>query len=250
MRTVVTFALFCLLARGEGKPPAKPAPKVTAEQRAAQAMLRSLNLRDRVGQLVMGAYYGDAPSARSKELIKFRHWVKDLHIGGFIMVNRVQYGLVRTAEPHAMALFFNQMQKLSKTPLLIGADFERGSSMRVSDTIRFPFNMAFAAARDVEASRHQGLATAREARALGCAVGLRAGRRRQQQSAESGHQHSLLRRESGGSRAARRRLHRRRALRSQEPGAGFRQTFSGSRRHQHRQPSGSGAPRRQPRPHE
>ncbi len=37
-----------------------------------------------------------------------------------------------------MALFFNQMQKLSKTPLLIGADFERGSSMRVSDTVRYP----------------------------------------------------------------------------------------------------------------
>src|SRR4029077_5236171 len=55
----------------------------------------------------------------------------------------------------------------SKTPLLIGSDFERGSSMRVSDTVRFPFNMAFAAARDVEASRHEGLATAREARALG-----------------------------------------------------------------------------------
>ena len=167
MRTVVTFALFCLLARGEGKLAAKPAPKVTAEQRSAQSMLRSLSLRDRVGQLVMGAYYGDAPGARSKELNQFRHWVKDLHIGGFIMVNRVQNGLARTAEPHTMALFFNQMQKLSKTPLLIGADFERGSSMRVSDTVRYPFNMAYAAARDVDASRAEGLATAREARALG-----------------------------------------------------------------------------------
>jgi len=130
-------------------------------------MLKALSLRDRVGQLVMGAYYGDAPSARSKELTKFRHWVKDLHIGGFIMVNRVQNGLARTAEPHTMALFFNQMQKMSKTPLLIGADFERGSSMRVSDTVRYPFNMAYAAARDVDAARAEGLATAREARALG-----------------------------------------------------------------------------------
>src|SRR5579863_3803390 len=167
MRTIVTFALFGLLAQAAPKPVAKPAPKLTAEQRAAQSILRSLSLRDRIAQLVIGAYYGDAPSSRSKEFIQFRHWVKDLHIGGFIMVNRVQYGLVRNAEPHTMALFLNQMQKLSKTPLLIGGDFERGSSMRVSDTIRFPFNMAFGAARDVEASRHQGLATAREARALG-----------------------------------------------------------------------------------
>jgi len=167
MRTVVTFVLFGLLAQGAPKTAAKPAPKLTAEQRAAQAMLRSLNLHDRVAQLVIGVCYGDVPGSDTREFIKFRHWVKDLHIGGLIMNNRVQYGLVHNAEPHAMALFFNQMQKLSKTPLLIAGDFERGSSMRVSDTIRFPFNMAFGAARDVEASRHQGVATAREARALG-----------------------------------------------------------------------------------
>jgi len=167
MRTIVTIALFGLLAQAAPKPAAKPAPKLTAEQRAAQSMLRSLNLHDRIAQMVIGVCYGDVPGVGTKDYIKFRHWVKDLHIGGFIMNNRVQYGLVRNAEPHAMALFFNQMQKASKTPLLIGGDFERGSSMRVSDTIRFPFNMAYGAARDVEASRHQGLATAREARALG-----------------------------------------------------------------------------------
>jgi beta-N-acetylhexosaminidase len=167
MRTAVTFAWVLLLAQGEARPAAKPAPKPTAEQRTAQTILRSLSLHDRIAQLVIGAYYGDAPSPRSREFATFRHWVKDLHIGGLIMVNRVQHGLVRTADPHTLALFLNQIQKLSKTPLLIGADFERGSSMRVSDTIRYPFNMAFAAARDVDGSRNQGLATAREARALG-----------------------------------------------------------------------------------
>lgn len=167
MRTIVTFAVFGLLAQGAPKSVAKPARKLTAEQRATQSMLRSLNLHDRIAQMIIGVCYGDVPGAHSKDYTKFRHWVKDLHIGGLIMNNRVQYGLVRNAEPHAMALFFNQMQKLSKTPLLIGGDFERGASMRVSDTIRYPFNMAYAAARDVEASRHQGLATAREARALG-----------------------------------------------------------------------------------
>ena len=64
MRTIVTFALFGLLAQGAPKPAAKPAPKLTAEQRAAQAMLRSLNLRDRIAQLVIGVCYGDVPGAR------------------------------------------------------------------------------------------------------------------------------------------------------------------------------------------
>ena len=40
-------------------------------------------------------------------------------------------------------------------------------ALRVSDTVKFPFNMAYAAARDSDASRYEGLAAAREARALG-----------------------------------------------------------------------------------
>ena len=84
-----------------------------------------------------------------------------------LVINRVQYGLVRYAEPHAMALFLNQMQRMSKVPLLMAADFERGASMRVSDSTKFPFAMAYGAARDLDATRYAGVMTAREARALG-----------------------------------------------------------------------------------
>jgi beta-N-acetylhexosaminidase len=164
MRTLAAAALLFALPAFSAP---KPAPKSTAEQRAAQTILRSLNLHDRVAQLVIGVAYGDAPGSQTKEFQKFRHWVKDLHIGGFIINNRVQYGLVRTASPQTLAIFLNQMQRLSKVPLLVGGDFERGSSMRISDTTRFPFNMAYGAARDLEASRYEGLMTAREARAMG-----------------------------------------------------------------------------------
>jgi beta-N-acetylhexosaminidase len=164
MRILAATALL-LSVSAIGAP--KAAPKTTPEQRTAQSILRSLNLHDRVAQLVIGVAYGDAPGSQTKEFQKFRHWVKDVHIGGLIVNNRVQYGLVRTASPHAMVLFLNQMQKLSKVPLLVGGDFERGASMRVRDTTPFPHNMAYGAARDVEASRYEGLMTAREARALG-----------------------------------------------------------------------------------
>lgn len=140
---------------------------LTPEQRGAQSLMKTLSLRDKVAQLVIGVCYGDAPGKKSAEFQKYRHWVHDLHIGGLIVNNRVHNGLVRNAEPHAMALFLNQMQKMSKVPLMVGADFERGASMRVSSGARFPFNMAFAAARDLEGSRFEGQATAQEARALG-----------------------------------------------------------------------------------
>ena len=151
---------------------AKPAPKprlapLTPEQRAAQSILKSLSLRDRVAQLVIGVVYADPVSSTSTEFEKWRHWVHDLHIGGLIVNNTVQNGQARNAEPYAMAVLLNRMQKLARIPLLVGGDFERAASMRVADTVRFPYNMAYGAAGDLEASRYEGLAAAREARALG-----------------------------------------------------------------------------------
>ena len=142
-------------------------PALTPDQRAAQSIMKSMSLRDRVAQLIVGTCYGDAPATKSAEYQKYRHWVHDLHIGGFIVANRIDHGVVRNAEPHAMALFLNQMQKMSKTPLLVAADLERGASMRVTGGAQFPYNMAYGAGRDLDATRYEGLATARQARAIG-----------------------------------------------------------------------------------
>jgi len=168
MRIFGAWAALVLCCAAWGAKPAKVKhPALNAEQRAAQGMMRSMSLRDKVAQLVIGVCYGDVPSRKSPEYEKYRHWVRDLRIGGLIVNNKVQNGLVRNAESHAFALFLNQMQKLAKTPLIVGADFERGASMRVTDGPKFPYNMAISAGRDVEASRFEGLETAREARALG-----------------------------------------------------------------------------------
>ncbi|MGA3205885.1 MAG: glycoside hydrolase family 3 N-terminal domain-containing protein, partial [Bryobacteraceae bacterium] len=156
--------LFCLAAVAATK---TKKPPLTPEQRAAQSLMKSMSLRDRVAQLIIGTCYGDAPGTKTAEYKKYRQWVRDLHIGGFIVANRVDHGAVRNAEPHAMAVFLNQMQKMSKTPLLIAADLERGASMRVSGGAQFPYNMAYGAARDLDGVRYEGLATAREARAVG-----------------------------------------------------------------------------------
>jgi len=172
MRLLSAAAALCAMLIGlpaadpAPKPP-KLDPKIAAERRAAQSLLKSLSLRDRVGQLVVAISYGNVPSTQSTEYMQFRHWIRDLHIGGIIVINHVQYGLLRYIDPHVMALSLNNLQKMSKIPLIIGADFERGASMRVSDTTKFPYAMAYGAARDLDATRVAGLITAREARALG-----------------------------------------------------------------------------------
>lgn len=129
--------------------------------------LHSLPLREQAAQLVFLPFYGEAPNSQSPEYGKYLGWVRELRIGGLVLVNRVEGGLVRHAQPHAMAVFLNRMQRVARIPLLVAGDFERGASMRVDCETRFPHNMAFAAAGDPALSRAAGAITARQARALG-----------------------------------------------------------------------------------
>jgi len=142
-------------------------PPLSADMRAAQALVRRMSIAEQAAQLVIVVCNGDVYSLKSPEYERYRHLVKDVHIGGLIVNNAVQYGLVRYAEPHSLAVFLNQMQRLAKTPLIVGSDFERSASMRVSGGARFPYNMAFGAAGDVDAVRYEGTVAAREARAVG-----------------------------------------------------------------------------------
>lgn len=126
-----------------------------------------LTLSEKAAQLVMAPFYGDAPNVRSKQWRHYVSLVRDLRIGGLIILNRVQNGVVKKADPYEMAAFLNRMQRRSRLPLIVGGDFERGASMRVEGTPQFPHAMAFAAAGDLDATRQLGRVTAREARALG-----------------------------------------------------------------------------------
>lgn len=164
LMTLFLIALTIIAAASKTKPKAVP---LTAEQRAIQTLMRPMTLRDKVAQLVIVSADGDVYSTKSPDYEKYRHWIADLRVGGIIINNASQYGLVRNAEPHAMALFLNQMQRLAKTPLLVASDFERAASMRVTGGTRFPHSMAFAAAGDLAATKYEGLIAAREARALG-----------------------------------------------------------------------------------
>ncbi len=126
-----------------------------------------MTLREQVAQLVFVAFHGDAPNTRSREYRKFVRLIRETRIGGLILNNVSNGRVVQKAEPYAVAAFLNRMQRLSRVPLLVGGDFERGASMRVNDTTAFPHAMAFGAAGDPALTRYEGEVTAREARALG-----------------------------------------------------------------------------------
>ncbi len=133
----------------------------------ARRLYGAMDLRQRVAQMVIGVANGDVYSRQSEEFEKYRHWIEDLEIGGLIVNNSVEFGSARNANPFAMAVFLNQMQEMSKAPLLVASDFERAASMRVTGGTAFPHSMAIAAGGDIEAAWYEGLVSAREARALG-----------------------------------------------------------------------------------
>lgn len=165
---LITTLLIALSMTAATPKSAKPKPvPLTPEQRTAQALMKPMSLRDRAAQLVIVVANGDVYSTKSPEYEKYRRWIADLRVGGIIINNASQNGLVRNAEPHALALFLNQMQKLARTPLLVASDFERAASMRVTGGTRFPHSMAYGAANDLAATKYEGLIAAREARALG-----------------------------------------------------------------------------------
>jgi beta-N-acetylhexosaminidase len=129
--------------------------------------MRRMTTRELVAQLVVVPFYGENPASKRREFQEYARLVGQTGVGGMILLNRVQGGIVRNAEPMALAAFLNRMQKLAKVPLIVAGDFERGSSMRVANTAKFPHAMAYGAANNLEATRKTGAATAREARALG-----------------------------------------------------------------------------------
>jgi beta-N-acetylhexosaminidase len=129
--------------------------------------MKTLTLREKVAQLIFIPFHGAAPNSRSREYRQFMKLVHETRVGGMVLVNWNNGRLTQKAQPYALGAFLNRMQKLSRVPLLVAGDFERGASMRVDGATVFPQAMAFGAARDPALARFEGQVTAREARAVG-----------------------------------------------------------------------------------
>jgi len=159
--------VLCLWWHAGAPLQAAPRSKRSSAPPTVSQLLGALPLKEKVAQLVIIPFYGEAPSRDSEEYQQFAHLIRDVRVGGLVLINRVGRAGVKRSEPYAMAAFLNRMQRLARLPLLVGGDFERGPSMRVERSAAFPHPMSFTATGDPENSRYAGLVTARESRALG-----------------------------------------------------------------------------------
>jgi beta-N-acetylhexosaminidase len=142
-------------------------PLSSAERQWVEAALRRMTSDEKVGQLLFTTFHGTFTSSRSAEYQKLLHDVTDLHVGGFIVVTRMTPLGIEKSQTYPTAVLANQLQAKARLPLLVGADFERGSAMRLDEGTSFPTQMAIAAGGDPRDAYTMGKITAMEARQAG-----------------------------------------------------------------------------------
>lgn len=151
-------------------PCAMAAPPVHLDRKGekwAEATLRKMTLEEKIGQMIVVWAKVKFLNPESPEYLELRDEMTKYHVGGFGVTDAVEGSQLIMSEPLEAAALTNRLQKDSKYPLLIAADFERGLSMRLEGATAFPAAMAFGAAGDKNLAREFGRISARESRAIG-----------------------------------------------------------------------------------
>ena len=179
---ILLLSLMTAKARTNGRPVKSPKPSaakqtsgpsaflstLTPEQNKwVESTLRQMTVEEKAGQLLFTTYHGSFTATDSEAYAEMMHNINDLQVGGFITITHGSaLGIVKD-QAYPTAVLANLLQSKSKLPLLIGADYERGTAMRLDEGTSFPTAMAVAAAGEPKDAYAMGKITALEARAVG-----------------------------------------------------------------------------------
>ena len=171
MRLRWSFLLCFILAM---TPASRSAKSATAKSKRAptdsawvEKTLKNMSLQEKLGQMLVVYYFGEFTSTESSDYKDLVDEVEKKHVGGFILGTRRQPLGIERGGVYAAAVLGNQMQKRAKIPLIISADFERGTAMRIDEGTCFPFAMAVGSTDNPKDAYTIGKVTALEARAAG-----------------------------------------------------------------------------------
>jgi beta-N-acetylhexosaminidase len=138
-----------------------------AGKKWADKTLRKMSPEEKVGQLfsiwTRVQFLNDADPI----FIQLSDSIRKYHVGSVVMSVPVDGPLLLRNQPYVAAELLNRLQKASKLPLIVAADFERGLSMRLYGTTVFPHAMAFSATGNTENAEVFARISALEARAIG-----------------------------------------------------------------------------------
>ena len=118
-----------------------------------------MTLDEKIGQLFVYTLPGAFMNEGSPEYRRLLHQVLDNHVGALHWAT--------WSNVYETAFLNRRLRRLSKVPLLIGADLEAGVGMRFAGTTYWPWAMAVGATGDPELARREGEVVGEEARAIG-----------------------------------------------------------------------------------
>ena len=166
----VAFLIAATGCKTVGTNQGAPASDTMTSPRWTDSVLASLTLREKAAQIVWPSVFGDYVSGDSPQWRQLTDEVKNEKVGGFT---------ISVGSPIEVAAKLNDLQAMSKVPLLFGSDLEAGAGFRarggyfvpnaidLGGAILFPPEMAIGATRDTTLAYEQGRLTAIEGRALG-----------------------------------------------------------------------------------
>ncbi|HEV7673833.1 MAG TPA: glycoside hydrolase family 3 protein, partial [Candidatus Angelobacter sp.] len=134
----------------------------------AQKTLKKLSLEEKVGQMFMiRLAMPQFVNLKNPDYLNWLDQIERYHLGSVLLTVPAEGPSLSKSEPYEAAMLINQLQRGSKIPLLVAADYERGLSMRLNGTTVFPHSMAFGAAGKPEFVEQFGRIVAQESRAIG-----------------------------------------------------------------------------------
>ncbi len=167
-RRILLCLIFVMTLAGRASKSATAKPQRSAPSSPwVEKTLKSMSLREKLGQLLVVYFFGEFTSTESGEYKDLVRQVSENHVGGFILGTKRQPLGIERGGVYVAAVLANQMQKRAKVPLIVSADFERGTAMRLDEGTGFPYAMAVAAAGNPKDAYTVGKVTALEARAAG-----------------------------------------------------------------------------------
>src|SRR5690348_4364268 len=143
------------------------APRTRSGEKWARQTLAKMSLNEKLGQMVVVYYWGRFTSKDDPSFREVIRQVKENRIGGIMLEARRTPAGIERGQVYPSAALVNELQRAAKIPLLVAADFENGTAMRLEEGTSLPSAMAVAATGDPQFAYAAGKITALEARAAG-----------------------------------------------------------------------------------
>ena len=135
-RIVYLIVVFCVASiQAQSNDPLQTTD-VEAQEKWVNAILDSMTVEEKIGQLFMVQAYSTNDTINEKVVVEM---LEKYHAGSLIFMQ---------GTPQKQAELTNRYQALSKVPLLIALDAEWGLDMRLKNAFRYPWNMTLGAVRD------------------------------------------------------------------------------------------------------